>query len=94
VGAPRALAGSDGVLVNVAADSICHYKGLTVRETAGADAIFRIRVNSTSGSILETIALAAGDSVTMWFDGRGKLCAGDLYEDYVSGTYEGSVFVL
>jgi len=67
--------------------------GISVRETAGAVSVLRIRAGSITGIILDTISLAANESVTTWYGPMGKHCEGDLIEDTVSGAYEGSVFV-
>jgi hypothetical protein len=80
------------VIVNVGPDSILKYAGITVRETAGAAAVLRIRVNSATGPILDTIYLTANSSFNAYYE-CGKVCRGDLYEEHVSGTYEGSAFV-
>lgn len=86
--------GADSTLVDVTdATRVSRYMGISVRETAGATAVLRIREGSASGAILDTIYLAANDSITTWYGPMGKKCSGDLVEDWVSGAYEGSVFV-
>jgi hypothetical protein len=91
----RSLNGTqDSTLVDATdATRVTKVMGLCARETAGAAAVFRIREGSNAGRILATVRLAANESVDFdWDDGRK--CAGDLIEDWVSGAYEGSVFVL
>lgn len=94
----RPLGGSDAAVFDPGstADGTanpCVYKGITVRETAGSTAVLRIRQGSVTGVILDTISLAANQSVTTWYD-DGKYCNGAVFEDTVSGAYEGSVFVV
>lgn len=92
----RSLNGTqDTTLVDVSdATRVTKVMGLTVRETAGAAAVFRIREGSNAGRILATVRLAANESVDFDWGPVGRKCAGDLVEDWVSGAYEGSVFVL
>lgn len=78
----------------------CVYMGITIRETAGAAAIVRIREGTINGSlavatggrILDTISLLANESCREWYGPQGKFCNGDLYYEKVSGAVEGSVF--
>lgn len=71
-----------------------HYKGLTVRETGSAAASIVLYDNTAaSGTILETVALAAGESASIWLDdGDGLLYSTGIYAD-VTGTLQGSVRV-
>lgn len=87
------LGGADAARGPVlAADRDGIYMGITIRDT-GAGSVVRIRAGSVTGVILDTIALTAGDSVTTWYGPQGKLAQGGIFEDFVSGTYEGAVFV-
>jgi hypothetical protein len=89
-----ALGGSDAVRSHTpVANGSLIYMGITVRETGGATAVVRIRAGTSTGVILDTISLAANDSVTTWYGPQGKMCNGGLFEDFVSGAYEGSVFI-
>lgn len=88
------LSAADGVRVDVAADAIIGYCGISVRETAGVTASLRIREGGATGNILSTIYLAANDSIEAWYSPITKVCHGDLYEEHLTGTYEGSVFVV
>lgn len=67
------------------------YLGFTIRETAAATAVVRVRVGTATGRILDTIALAAGESVADYYGPDGIDCPGDLYCEIVSGTVEGSL---
>lgn len=87
------MSAADGVRVDVASSGIVKYVGITIAETGGGVAHIRIRENSASGRILDTIKLSAGQSVSAWYGPDSKRCSGDLYEEHVTGTYEGSVFV-
>lgn len=88
-----ALGVADAVIVTTQAGGVQHIKGITVDETAGAAACVKIRENSGSGTILVTVRLLANTSQTIWFDGKGLLCNGSVYEDSITGAYAGSVFV-
>jgi hypothetical protein len=67
------------------------YYGLAVRETSSsASAVLRIREGGATGRILETISLAASESRSEFYV-AGLAFASGLYEDWVSGAYEGSV---
>jgi hypothetical protein len=90
---PFALSGADGARgPTVANIGSCVYMGITIRDTGGGS-VLRIRAGSVTGVILDAISLAANDSVTTWYGPQGKVAAGGIFEDFVSGAYEGSVFV-
>lgn len=85
----RALSGSDQALITGSG----RYKGLTVRETGSAAASVVLYDNTAaSGTIIETVALAAGESATVWLEGDGLLFTTGVYVD-VTGTLQGSVRV-
>ena len=87
------LGGADAIRgPAVAAGNDVLYMGITIRDTGGGSVV-RIRAGTATGVILDTIALAAGDSVTTWYGPQGKAAHGGIFEDYVSGGYEGAVFV-
>ena len=90
---PIPLTGADGIRQAVPANGACVYMGITVASLGGAAATLRIRAGSVTGPILDSFNLAVNDSVTTWYGPQGKLCNGPLFEDYGTGTYEGSVFV-
>lgn len=67
------------------------YRGLSVRETASAAASIVLYDNTAaSGTIIETVALAAGESVRIWFDDEGIPFTNGVYAD-VTGTIQGSI---
>jgi hypothetical protein len=86
---PTALAGSDEVLFATPQT----YCGFTVRETGGAaSATLRLfdHASAASGTLLETIALTAGESASVLYG--GIRAENGIYADYGgSGTIEGSV---
>lgn len=81
--------------VNGGADS-------TLRSTTGAvygfalrattDSVLRLRAISSSGIIVIPITLLAGQSTSESWPG-GIVFDRGVYEDWVSGAYEGSVFI-
>ena len=85
-----ALTGSDQA-VNAAAGI---YAGFAIRETAGAAAVVRIYDNASAGSgtLIDTVGLAANESAREFYPG-GIWCVLGIYVDIVSGTVEGSVRV-
>jgi hypothetical protein len=86
---PRPLSGSDQALVTGAG----RFKGLSIRETAAAAASVVLYDNTAaSGTILATVALAAGESADLWLEGDGLLFTTGIYVD-VTGTLQGSVRV-
>lgn len=66
--------------------------GFALRETAGATAVVRLRCVSASGQIVIPISLAANESAREYF-AEGILFDRGIFEDWVSGAYEGTVFV-
>lgn len=88
MGAPAA------VKVALAAGAIhgrpCTFRGLTVRETAGATATVQLYDSTAaSGVLVATIALAANESV--WIDTAVSARTGIFAA--VTGTIEGTVFI-
>jgi hypothetical protein len=79
----------------VAAAAPAAYKGFSIRETAGATAIIRIYDNASaaSGTLLDTIRLAANESAREWYGPGGIDALNGIYVDIVSGAAEGSVRV-
>lgn len=67
------------------------YFGFTLRETAGATAVCRIRTGGASGKILDTISLAANESTADDYLPQGLMAEDGIYFEKVSGTVEGSV---
>lgn len=84
-----ALTGSDQA-VSVAAGI---YAGFAIRETAGATATVRLYDNASaaSGTLLDTIALAANESAREYYLPGGIWCVNGIYAKIVAGTVEGSV---
>lgn len=70
-----------------------YYVGFTIRETAGAAAVVRIWDNASaaSGTLLDTIALAANQSIADALPGGGLRALNGIYVEKVSGAFEGSV---
>ena len=73
--------------------AIRRYYGLSIRETTGsAGAVVRVWGNTAaSGLLLDTIALAAGESTREDYPGRGLAAPLGIYLEVVSGTIEGTV---
>lgn len=69
------------------------YCGFSIRETAGSTAVLRIYDNTVnSGTLLDTIALGAGESAREWYPGGLRAAIG-IRVDIISGAVEGSVRV-
>jgi len=85
-----ALTGADQVIAATAKD----YRGFSVRETTGtAAAVIRLYDNAStnSGTILEEIGLAPGESAREFYGDGGVKVSNGIYCDIVSGTVTGSV---
>ena len=84
-----ALTGSDQLVFT----GVGWYGGFSVRETAAAAASIRVYDGtSATGTLLDTIALAANESARENYTGNGMLqFSNGVYVDIVSGTVEGSV---
>jgi hypothetical protein len=67
------------------------YRGFTLRETAGAEAVVRVWDNpsAAAGTLLDTVALPADGSATELHD--GVRAATGVYVQVVSGTVEGAI---
>jgi hypothetical protein len=91
--------GVPATAVAVAGDTLvytgrCLYRGLTIRETAGAVATVRVfDGTSAAGTLLDTIALAANSSFGAWYGSGGITAAQGIWFEVVAGTVEGSVRV-
>lgn len=87
---PAAIPAGTGVLVG----RPTRYKGITIRETAGAVATVRLYDNPTTnaGTLLATIALAANQSLNMYLP-DGGIAATGIYYEKVAGTVEGTVYL-
>jgi hypothetical protein len=69
------------------------YAGICVRETAGAAAQLRIFDNTAnSGTLLDTIALVANESLSLDYP-RARRAGLGIRVDILAGTVEGSVMV-
>lgn len=85
---PVALTGSDQTVVIGPAT----YRGYSLRETGGADAVVRIwDGTAASGILLDTVALAADGSAQAWYGGGGLRAVAGVFVEVVSGAVEGSV---
>jgi len=75
------------------------YYGLSIRDTASAGAVIRIWDNASaaSGTLLETVKVAASSSFNIQYnveDAAGGIRAvNGIYFELVSGTIEGSIRV-
>jgi hypothetical protein len=85
---PVALTGSDQA-VRTTHGTYC---GFTIRETAGSTAVVRIydHASAASGTIIDTIGLAANESAREFYP-NGIRVSNGIYVDIVSGAVEGSV---
>jgi hypothetical protein len=83
------LPAASGAVSGVAAQG--KYKGISVRETAGAVASLRLWDSAAaSGTLLETIALPANGST--WVDiADGVALTVGIYYEKVAGTIEGTI---
>lgn len=70
----------------------CTYHGINIAETAGSTAHVRVydHASADSGTLLDTIKLAAGESVGTWYE-RGKRAVLGVRIDVVSGAVEGGI---
>lgn len=66
--------------------------GFAVRETAGSTAVLKLRAISSSGIIVIPVSLSANESAREYFD-HGIVFDRGIFEDWVSGAYEGTVFI-
>lgn len=90
---PVALTGDDQQVwpPSGVAQAIGLYRGVTLRETAGSAAVVRIYDGtSASGILLDTIGLAAGQSVSLDYPAGIAVKVG-IFVSKVSGAYEGSI---
>lgn len=70
------------------------YRGFSLRETAGANAVVRVYDNGSaaSGTILDTISLGANESVREFYSaGGGVKTSNGIVVQLVSGAVEGSI---
>lgn len=92
-GVAKALTGGASQVVTAVRG---RYKGITVRETAGAALTLRLWDNpsAASGSLVHVVTVPASGSVTVHFADLGIVFENGLYVERVAGTtYEGSVFL-
>lgn len=85
--------------IAVSGDTAVHtthgfYAGFCLRETASSTAVVRIYDNASaaSGTIIDVISLAAGESARELYP-RAVRVSNGIYVKVVSGTVEGSVRV-
>jgi hypothetical protein len=71
------------------------YRGIVIRETAGAAAQVRVYDGtSAAGILLDEVAVAAsagGLAASTWYGDGGIWASTGLFVDIVSGTVEGSI---
>lgn len=69
------------------------YRGFALRETAGAAAVVRIYDNASAGSgtLIDSVRLAANESLSAWLSGGGIRVSSGIFVDVVSGAVEGSI---
>jgi hypothetical protein len=88
---PVALTGSNQVV----RDARTYYRGFTLRETSGA-ASARVRIwdnaSAASGTLLDDITLAGGESAREWYE-SGIWAVNGVYVEVVSGAVAGSARV-
>lgn len=88
---PIALPGASGAIV-VSSSGPVTFFGFTCRETAAGSAVFRLRDGTVTGTILEVVSLASGESSGDWYGPQGLVVSsGSIYYQLVSGAVEGSV---
>src|SRR3954451_20490977 len=72
------------------------YRGFSFRNTSGAVAAqvdIYDNASAASGTLLDSIALAAGESAREWYDDGGLWVENGIYVNVVSGAVTGSVRV-
>lgn len=87
-----ALTGADQVI----SDGPAFYRGFSLRNTS-ASAVATVRIHnhpsSASGSLLDAVEVAAGESAREWYGGVGIFADAGIFVDVVAGAVEGSVRV-
>jgi hypothetical protein len=69
-----------------------YYRGISLRETAGAVAVVRVWNNTAaSGTLLAVIALVANASTDHYLAGEGVYAELGIVVEKVSGTFEGAI---
>lgn len=88
---PVALTGDNQQVLTVVSGSSGLYKGITLRETGASTAVVRIYDGtSAAGTLLDTIGLTAGQSISLDYP-EGIAVKTGIYVSKVSGAFEGSV---
>lgn len=73
-------------------DNGTYYCGYSLRETAGAAAVVRVRMATVAGVILDEISFAANENVSDYYGDSPLYCDGKIFIELVSGTLpEGSI---
>jgi len=73
--------------------SVTKYRGISVANSStSARAQVRVRNNTVAGTILDTITLGPGESVSYTYPAGRTVASGTLYMQLVSGAVEGSVY--
>ncbi|MFG3709209.1 hypothetical protein ACGF7U_31385 [Micromonospora sp. NPDC047670] len=84
---PVALTGAGQVI----AAGPAVYRGYSISATAAATVRIWDHDSAASGTLLDTVAVPAGASVSAWYGDGGLRAARGVYVEVVSGTVEGSV---
>lgn len=78
-------------LVPLPPSPFIYYRGFSIRETAAAPAIVKVYDGtSAAGTLVDSIAFAAGQSVRESY-GPPKILKAGLYVQVVSGSIEGTI---
>ena len=88
--AAQAVNATNGIVVDRGIGANVIYRGFTLRETGGAAALVKIRVNTATGKILDVIPMVAGEGVADFYE-DGIYCDGDLYCEIATGAVEGTI---
>ncbi|MFI6162246.1 hypothetical protein ACIA59_20170 [Micromonospora haikouensis] len=84
---PVALTGAGQVI----AAGPAVYRGYSISASDAATVRIWDHPSAASGTLLDTIALAAGESAGAWYGDGGLRAARGVYVEVVTGTVEGSV---
>lgn len=75
---------------NNSATARVSYNGFSARETAGAEAVVRLRAGGATGTAFDHISLAPQESARESYPDPIYI-EGDIYFEIVSGTMEGGI---
>lgn len=84
---------SKTITLNSNHDGVERLAGFSIRETAAAAAVIRLRAFSATGQILATLSFTANESAMIVLDKWDQIPApGGTYVQAVSGTVEGVLY--